>query len=329
MTTDELKTRLWDFIHNGGGWSQDESLQCFENANELRQISLNEQWDEWKTERLEHYIESGKEVKYFREQTAKYEKYFLPIWEVMVNLSSSWQSFRLLFTDQHCEVDGLRQCLSGSVGQSIRSSLFNSVLQLITKILTDNSEINGRKNLTLEQLIMQTVDNRIPFIEKLNKMKKLPIAKNIQKWRHKIVSHFDMDRAMGKAPLPSLKFADIDALISEMQDLFNLVGTKVHNKNYMFDYLDSAISQIENANNIAKNGQRLRWLSKVSSHLTNRWDRKNGLYGSLLIHPAIIEAIQKEENAKIMAIYAENSFVDLTKIIPENTLTNGMHKSPF
>lgn len=329
----DLKQQVLDFIRNGGWWSQDSSLDCFENRVTLRQIASDEGWKPFELSFLERCIEEGEKSRHNREQTAKFGKYFDPLWKEMVGLTTTWQSFRLMFTDKHCAVDGLYQgVLYGALGTTIRQALFHNALQSITKVLTDRLQICGKDNLTLEQLIEQTLDaaDKNALVSELRQIKSLPVVQKILSWRNTTISHFDMDRAINNTVLPAIVYADIDTLIAKMQEFFNKMGSKVHATNYFFEHMDDIQRQIEHANDLVKNGERLHWLSEVSSFLTTKWDRKHGLSGSLLLHPAIIEAVQNKEMAQIMETFAKNSFVDLTKVGPQNAeLDRQLHQSPF
>jgi hypothetical protein len=155
----------------------------------------------------------------------------------VIILHWNWSEYVELFGSKPERVDILNKA-AGSFFYLVQRVLFSDTLLHICK-LTDRTKTNGKSNLGI-CLLSDLVDHKMARrVEKLvqRALDRSEFAKDL---RNRLLSHFDLDVALGTAvkPLAPANLAHVRKVIAALCELINYVDIKYCGSTFSFDLVD-------------------------------------------------------------------------------------------
>jgi hypothetical protein len=227
--------RRWSWSENGGGRVSEMvelSVSCvwiFEHADELRKEAGLNGWPQDAVASLEELIEEGRAHNSRLELRANHGEKASAFFLQIARLKADWTNFKLFRNSRAFA----RQFSSSH--RLIASSLFDSAVLQLTRLLTDGTKVGRHKVLTIDTLAEEILDAhsdkgiKTRFLSRIKQVKESRIVQNLKnEWRHNRLAHNNYDAAL-QSSVPSVKFADVDKAIEEFVAIFQDIGKELNN----------------------------------------------------------------------------------------------------
>ncbi len=142
-----------------------------------------------------------------------------------MRLKTDWANFKLFLYS-----DAIAKQFAAS-HEMIASSLFDSVVLQLTRLLTDPLKMGGSENLTIERVakdILNVQQAEVSIISRIKRLKSLRIVRDLEKkWRHKRLAHNDYATAL-RSTVPPVKIDEVDRAIQELAAIFVDLGKELN-----------------------------------------------------------------------------------------------------
>lgn len=127
-----------------------------------------------------------------------------------------WNEYKIIFREKNYDI--LNKTAPGFFRIIKRQFIHDIVLGMCR--INDPKESMGNKNLSIKRLVdIAKKGHRKNIKERLNEIDEKIC--NIKKYRHKIISHNDLETNLKKTASPQVKFEEIESCLFEINELLN------------------------------------------------------------------------------------------------------------